>query len=184
MLGFGTLDLAVDALQCRQSWRPKDAVGVLPAQSCLLAGTRPSAFHPTSNSFLSCLFSFSVLMESTTPWPLPSSTHPRRASSTSSMTLQVSEPSSEALNVSREGPCKVANVLLDHAWDKAEDDQPMRASQNTVLQWWKEEGWMLCLVAPLSSAKGLWCQETVWPRTWFCSCTFACCVASELCETV
>lgn len=71
------------------------------------------------------------------------------------MTLQVSEPSSEALNVSREDPCKVANVLLDHSWDKAEDDQPMRASQNTVLQWWKEEGWMLCLVAPLSSAKGL-----------------------------
>lgn len=59
----------------------------------------------------------------------------------------------------------------------------MRASQNTGLQW-KEEGWVLCLVAPLSSAKGLWCWEAVGPRTWFYSCTFAGWVASELCESV
>lgn len=101
--GFGTLELAADALQCRLSWRPKDVeVSSLPRAASSLA--HPPAFPATSYSFLSYLFSFSVLMESTTPWPLPSSTHLRRALSTSSMTLQVSAPSREALNMSREGP--------------------------------------------------------------------------------
>lgn len=36
--GFGTLDLAIDALRCRQSWTPKDAVGFsLPRAASLLA---------------------------------------------------------------------------------------------------------------------------------------------------
>lgn len=73
-------------------------------------------------------------------------------------------------------------MLLDHSWAKAEDDQPVRASQNTATV--EGEGWVLCLVAPLSSAKELWCWEALGPRTWFCSCTFAGCVASELCESV
>lgn len=58
----------------------------------------------------------------------------------------------------------------------------MRASQNTAAV--VEGGWVLCLVAPLSSAKGLCCWEAVGPRTWFCLCTFAGCVAAELCESV
>lgn len=41
LLGFVALDLAVNALHRRRSWRPKRGVGVLADQSCLLAGTCP-----------------------------------------------------------------------------------------------------------------------------------------------
>lgn len=49
------------------------------------------------------LLSFSALMESTTLWPLPSSTHLRKALSTSSTTLQVCLPSECFLDYEQSG---------------------------------------------------------------------------------
>lgn len=83
---------------------PRSALGCSASQSPAVLAAPGQPTSATSNLFFFLpLLSFSVLMESTTLWPLPSSTHLRKALSTSSTTLQVCLPSECFLKYEQSG---------------------------------------------------------------------------------
>jgi len=124
-------------------------------------------------------------MESTTPWPLPSSTHPRRASSTSSMTLQVRAPGKRVPECEQcgagfvQGGRPVPWVLMGRGTGQSAQPREGTVGSSNTLRLLLSCGggrrggcWTWWHLRARPEGCGL---RSLWARTWFCLCMFASC---------